>query len=281
MSSPTNANQRCQLARVFDPQRSREELQNWTLEVFQNLSFEDAYHHKQLGYCGIPASEVAVETLLVGLFEEGKDLLNRANTFLRLSLDRREQNELDKGIILERAALLDWLQYRKDDKKTPRAAVSWHENSFDTGRRVPGKAEVQRALPVYLEAQEYEKLITRFESAGLQAPASLSRIRGQGTMAYVIAKQRLSGEYDQPSVNQALKAFLSRSVPKWLGRGHFTTAARWMKIAHWQYIDDPFASLLRCYDYLSGLAPPEYFAVLRGRPAVPAKQALLANSASR
>ncbi len=268
MSSATRPNQQRTLARVFDPQRSREELQNWTLEVFQNLSFEDAYHQKQLGYCGIPASEVAVETMLVGLIKDGKDLLNRANTFLRLSLDRRERNELDKGVIFERAALLDWLQYRKDDKKTPRAAVEWYENSFDAERRAPGKAEVQRALPVYLEAQEYEKLLTRFESAGLQTPASLSRIRSQGTMAYVIAKQMLGIEYDQPLVIQTLDAFLTRSIPQWLGQGRFTAAAGWMKIAHWQFVDDPIATLLRCYDYLPGLEPPEYSPVLRGQPAV-------------
>ena len=185
-----------------------------------------------------------------------------------MSLDRREKNELDKGVILERAALLDWLQYRKDDRKTPRAAVEWYGNSLDAQRRAPGKAEVQRTLPIYLEAQEYEKLITRFESAGLQAPASLSRIRGQGTMAYVIAKQMLDIEYDRPVVVQTLDAFLTRSIPQWLGQGRFTTAARWMKIAHWQYVDDPIATLLRCYDYLPGLDPPPYTPVLRGRPAV-------------
>src|SRR5690606_32321194 len=171
--------------------------------------------------------------------------------------------ELDKGTILERAALMDWLQYRKDDKKSPRAAVERNENSFDTQQRMPREPEVQRALPVYLEAQEYEKLITRFESAGLKPPANRSRIRGQGTMAYVIANQRLGIDYDQPSVTQALDAFLFRSIPEWLGRGRFTTAARWMKIAHWKYVDDPIATLLRCYDYLPGLDPPAYSPVLR------------------
>jgi len=209
---------------------------------------------------------VAVETILVGLFSDGKDLLHRAHAFLRLSLDRKEQSELSKAAILERAALMAWLQHRKDDRKLPRAAVEWNETAFNTEQHVP-RVEVQRALPIYLEAREYKKLITRFESTGLKAPASLGRIRGQGAMAYALAKQRLGIDYDQSLVPQALDAFLFRSIPEWLGRGRFTTAARWMKIVHWQYVDDPIATLPRCYDYLPGLEPPAYSPVLRGRPA--------------
>ena len=207
MSSATGPNLRRTLAPLFDPQRSRDELQNWTLEVFRKLSFEDAYHQRQLGYCGIAASEVAVETMLVGLFKDSKDLISRAHAFLMLSIGRKEQSEHSKASILERAALMAWLQYRKDDRKSPRAAVEWNENAFHT-EESHRESEVQRGLPIYLEAQEYQKLITRFESTGSKAPASLGRIRGQGTMAYVIAKQRLGIDFDQPSVAQSLDAFL-------------------------------------------------------------------------
>jgi hypothetical protein len=85
-------------------------------------------------------------------------------------------------------------------------------------------------------------------------------------MAYIRAKQALGIEYTQVAAAKALNAFLARCVPEWLSRGHFTTVARWMKIAHWQPGSDPVATILRCYDYLPGLNPPDYSPIVWKRP---------------
>jgi hypothetical protein len=97
------------------------------------------------------------------------------------------------------------------------------------------------------------------ESAGLKKPVNLRRIKGERTMCYVLAQHRLGVAYANDEIAVAPQTFLKRSVKEWLGRyGAFSSAARWMKIAHWQPGDDPIATLLRCYDYLPDLRSPKY-----------------------
>ena len=77
-------------------------------------------------------------------------------------------------------------------------------------------------------------------------------------MSYVIARHRLGLQYTSDEIQDALDRFLKRNVPKWCDGGQVQTLARWMKIAFWKPGDDPVATLLKCYDYLPGLSPPEY-----------------------
>jgi hypothetical protein len=120
------------------------------------------------------------------------------------------------------------------------------------------KPDVQLALPAYLDAGEYEILMRRYEIAGLKEPQSLRSIRGEGTMAYVMAKQRLGLKYTADETRSALHAFLKRNLDSWLDSGHSNAAAQWMKIAFWQPGDDPLVTFLRCYDYLPGVERPKY-----------------------
>jgi hypothetical protein len=55
-----------------------------------------------------------------------------------------------------------------------------------------------------------------------------------------------------------LESFLKRSVPAWLELGDYEAVALWMKPAYWRPGDDPIDTLLKCYDYRPGVAPPEY-----------------------
>ncbi|HEX3725352.1 MAG TPA: hypothetical protein VHV08_03885 [Pirellulales bacterium] len=113
-------------------------------------------------------------------------------------------------------------------------------------------------MATYLDAGEYETLMRRYEIAGIKEPRQLGSIRGEGTMAYAMAQQRLGLKHTAEEVHGALDTFLKRNVDTWLGTGHSDTVARWMKIAFWQPPDDPIAMLLRCYDYLPELDRPEY-----------------------
>ncbi len=78
-------------------------------------------------------------------------------------------------------------------------------------------------------------------------------------MCYVFCRQRLGQEFSSEEVDAALERFLMRNMDStWLASGHYGRAAEWMKIAHWRAGDDPIATVLRCYDYLPGRAPPAY-----------------------
>lgn len=203
--------------------------------------------------------ETAVECCLVGLFSDARKLFLKARHFLQSADQRNEQSKVAVGSVFDKHALANWFLNREIDLDSLRQCVDLREAWFAAQRTKPDKVNVQLSLLPYLEAESYKLLIGRYESAGLKKPANLRRIQGEGTMCYVMARHRLGMEYSDEEIAAALETFLKRSVKEWLGRyGAFSTAARWMRIAHWQPGDDPIATLLRCYDYLPDLKPPKY-----------------------
>jgi hypothetical protein len=240
----------------FDPKHNRRQLKSYEIEVFRSTAFAEA---AQGGYLGNSAGLMLTSSLdcfLVGLFDEGREILNKAHTFLNASLERDEKGHPGRGFVLKSLALANWLRDGDEDKRSLRASVEYMELWFDN-EGAPTTSEIQLSLALYLEAGELETLIRRFESAGLSKPKNIRRIKGEGTMAYVLALHRLGLEYTDDEVATALDMFLKRSVGEWMC-GHYSTVARWMKIAHWKPGDDSIATVLRCYDYLPGLKPPKY-----------------------
>ncbi len=244
----------------FDPQSRRRNLKTEVLDYLYNLSYEKIFHERTLGSSGCITLNIATQCYLVGLLSDGSTLLQKAHTFLRSAHEQNEEHgAFGIGAILAHLAIAHWFLERRTDLKSLVLCVDWKEERFAAERTKPDKGEVQLALTPYLEAERYETLIARYESAGLKPPKNIRRILGEGTMCYVLARHRLGLEYTDEEITAALETFLKRSVKEWLGRyGRFITAARWMKIAHWKPGDDPVATLLRCYDYLPGLKPPKY-----------------------
>lgn len=243
----------------FDPEASRQNLRSYLLKMYRDLSYEESFNQRTLGSWGCGAISTAVECGLVGLFSEADKLIKQAHMFLQGADQGSEQNNVGKGIVLAELALTSWFLNRTTDAESLQRCVGWREAWFATQKMMPDRVNIQLSLAPYLEAESYELLIARYESAGLKKPANIRRIQGEGTMCYVMARHRLGLEYTDEEIAAALETFLKRSVKEWLGRdGSYTSAARWMKIAHWHPSDDPIATLLRCYDYLPGLKPPTY-----------------------
>lgn len=249
----------------FDPSISRRSLKSIVLKMDHEISVEKASQQGAVGSWGVSLYNTAVECCLVGLFSDANELIPKARHFLQEAVRRHERSKVAAGAVFDNLALANWFLDRKADIHSARAGVDLKEDWFAVEKKKPDKSNVQLALPPYLEAERYELLIARYESAGLKKPANIHRILGQGTMCYVMARHRLGLEYTAEEIAAALETFLKRSVKEWLGRyGAFSTAARWMKIAHWRPGDDPVATILRCYDYLPDLKPPKYPPVLRG-----------------
>ncbi len=243
----------------FDPRARKRNLQKDILKIYYDHSCEEAFQDNTMSGLGCSTINLAIECYLVGLPSDGSALLQKAHTLLRVAHERNEYNNDGMGIVLEHLAIANWLVNRQTDLESLVLCVDWTEKRFAAERTKPDKSDVQLALAPYLEAERYETLIARYESAGLKQPKNIRRIQGEGTMCYVLARHRLGLEYMDEEIAAALETFLKRSVKEWLGRyGNFITAARWMKIAHWKPDDDPIATLLRCYDYLPGLKPPKY-----------------------
>lgn len=240
----------------FDPKHNRRQLKSYEIEVFRSTTFAEAAEGGYLGNSAGLMLGTALDCFLVGLFDEGLEMLNKVHTFLNASLERNEEGHPGRGLVLKNLALASWLRDGDEDKRSLRAAVEYIELGFDNNG-APTSVDIQLSLALYLEAGELETLIRRFESAGLSKPKNIRRIKGEGTMAYVLARHRLGFEYTDDEVATARDMFLKRSVAEWMC-GHYSTVARWMKIAHWKPGDDPIATVLRCYDYLPGLKPPKY-----------------------
>ncbi len=251
----------------FDPEKRRRLLSDSVIAIFMEVSYEDAFHAQTMGITGSPTLAVTIQSYLVGLFDDAKKLLDKAHTLLRISTERKEYERADRPALFDDFATCQWLHNGANEKRLLNQQVDSHEQHFAAEHTEPNQLDVQRALPVYLEAERYDTLIARYESAGLKRPKDIHHILDEGAMCYVLARHRLGLEYTDEEIAAALETFLKRSAKEWLGQyGTFCTAARWMKIAHWKQDDDPIATLLRCYDYLPGLIPPNYLPQIKRRP---------------
>lgn len=247
----------------FDPKKTRRQLNSFLIELYQKQSFSEALESKALANSGIFMLDCAVECILVGLFGVGRELTLKALSFFRGAVEfheisRRYSKGLSECYRLRGFALCNWLYHRQHDLKRLQEAAKWRDFWFEKHPKI-ARRDIQFALTEYLEAEEYQILVERFEQSGAKRPTDLRRIQGEGAMCYVIARHRLGLEYSTEEIDTAINTFLKRRVPQWLGiEARRDDAARWMKIAFWKKKDDPIATLLRCYDYLPGLKPPKY-----------------------
>ena len=243
---------------TFDPKKTRRQLKSFLIDFHRRASLSEAKAEGSLNGTGWLMTSCGVQCLLVGFFDIGQELLLKARIFVRASIEHKEEPYFTEHDRLQDFALLNWLVARSHDLKSLKKAVELKERWF-SDRPTVSKTEVQAALPGYLDAEEYETLMRRYEGAGLTKPANLRRIQGEGTMCYVIARHRLGLDYTPEEIKAAIDTFLKRRVSQWLGYdGAYTDAAHWMKLAFWKKGDDPIATVLRCYDYLPGLKRPKY-----------------------
>jgi hypothetical protein len=245
-----------------DPKKIRRQLNTFVIEFNRELSFAEAIEKKCLASNGEYILACAVQCFFVGFFDIGRELALKGQTFVRAAIEHKEVPRLySRGLSechrLRDFALASWLVQKLHDVRTLQEAAHWRTIWFDEHPDI-ARRDIQLALSEYLEAAEYETLVERFEQVGAKKPASLRRIQGEGAMCYVIARQRLGLEYTVEEIEAAVNTFLKRHVRQWLAGGHWTRAARWMKIAFWKKGDDPIATVLRFYDYLPGLKRPKY-----------------------
>ncbi len=246
----------------FDPVYLHETLSELIIPRARKKDVAEAFQLKLLYSYGTSVLDCCMQCFLVGRFDVGRELMPKARTFLRAAVEHKEEweNRPQGGAQFQRLcefALCNWLLEKRHDSKSLKLAVEWQEIWFAEHDEID-KTNVQLSLSEYLNAEEYEVLIRRFEQGGLKKPSNLRQIKGEGTMSYVIARHRLGLEYSAEEVQAALKSFLKRNVATWLGHGHRDTTAVWMKLAFWKPGDDPVATLLKCYNYLPGLEPPKY-----------------------
>jgi hypothetical protein len=247
---------------TFDPDHVRNNLIEVLIPMDREVEIAEALADRSLKGTGDFIYDNCVQCYLVGFFDVGRELFPKARAFLRAAIDNQEIPRYyfpggTEAARLGRLAMCEWFIDRTHDLSSLKQSVEWKERDLSKDRR-PDRVAVQLSLARYVDAEEYATLIQRFEATGLKAPKNIRNIQGEGTMGYVIARNRLGLQYTSEEVDAAVNTFLKRNVPAWCDGGNYQTLSRWMKIAFWKPADDPIATLLKCYNYLPGLEPPAY-----------------------
>jgi hypothetical protein len=122
------------------------------------------------------------------------------------------------------------------------------------------KSEVSFVLKNYADAGAYVRAIEIFDAVpGFAPPESLSKIRSEGQMVYILAQHHVHGQFTKNEVADAGEKFLKRNVEQFLGNGRYIDAVQWLKILHWNDTDrtvSPIDIVMKCYDYLPDRTPP-------------------------
>ena len=204
----------------------------------------------------------ATRCIVVGLFDDARQLLTKADEWLSMSIAENEVPQYNYGKYGTEASrfaalqLCRWLLNVRDDKDALVQAIrNWDLWLQKNGR---DKENVPLLLPLYLEAEEYGAAIEHFDGArGLKLPRDAQKADRQAQVCYVLAKRRLGEAYQDVDERELMERFFKCRIEQMLCESQFTDVARWMKIAHWREGADPFATVLRCYDYLPH-EPPAY-----------------------
>jgi hypothetical protein len=253
------------MGKKFDPQGIRERLLGatgyaWTL----GHRFEESQAIGALGNHAGSDLGVAIQCLLVGFEDPARRLLERAAEWVQIAVATRERPSRyfpggTEAIWFETLALSNWLLSNRHDTESYRRFAE-HQDRCLTNRSVArNKTEVSFALPSYVDAGMYERALQIFEATPGLAPPTASTIQGEARMSYVVSRHRLGLQYSSTEFEAMATKFLRRNIDAWLGDGHWSSAARWMKIIHWNGAEPPISAkeaLLKCYDYLPGRERP-------------------------
>jgi hypothetical protein len=251
--------------RRFDPQeRRRLLLDSCGYDRSLRDPFEEAVAGRWLASVASANTTTAVYAILVGFFDPARRLLEKAQRWVTEAIERNERPNHysqygDEALRSHTLAWCNFLLSGKEDSESYRQFVEFEGQYLADPYVGNDRISVSLVLPHYVSGHAYERALEVFAACPKLQPADdLNKIRGEAQMCYVIARQRLGLEYSAEEVQEALAKFLKRHVDSsWLAKGHSLRAAEWMKIAHWREGADPFATVLKAYDYLPDVLPPQ------------------------
>lgn len=251
--------------KVFDP-RERRELLDGSTGYRRSLNKTYDFVLSKNGVTPWAEADIneAISCLLVGYDGPALELLTRARGWL---ITAAQQGETPNGYVRYftegrrhlSLALCNWLLSSQQDVKNYRLFLLNDIRSMrDDPAVAKDKTNISMVMPHYVDAGAYQHALDLFHGASLKPAASLSQIKTEGQMCYVICRHVLGHEYSAEEVAAGLKRFLNRAVNYWLLDGIWDRAAEWMKIVHWNGHEPELTAkqaLLKCYDYLKTPIP--------------------------
>lgn len=250
----------------FDPFYVRQILDGGTgYRFFLTFDFEKAKNAGGLASSASAYINMAVKCILVGYDAPADQLLHRAFDWLTVAIKEHEKPPAygADGTEAERffnLAMCNWLLHGKHDAESLNRFVEHEDRFLLSSKMWREKTNVSLTLVNYVDAGANEKVLEWFGKAALSIPKSSGAVRNEGQMCYIISRHRLGQKYLEIEIESAIEKFLKRSVNGWLTDGHFSRAAEWMKVVHWQEGKadiSPKEAVLKCYEYLSDVALPK------------------------
>ncbi len=247
---------------VFDPEAWRRVLDDPDTGYRWSLAhdYEKSAANSVSGHVADANIGEAISCLLVGYDGPGEQLLVHARHWLRLAIANEERSHAYAQYATEaerylNLATCNWLLEDRNDLESVQAYLTCRRHLSSI--HGPSKY-ISFVLPNYVDAGAFREALALFEASPLKPAPSLSRIVSEGQMCYVLCRHLLGEAYSAPEVAAALRRFLDRAINHWLLDGHWATAAKWMKIVHWNGHEHELTArqaLLKCYDYLKDPIP--------------------------
>jgi hypothetical protein len=243
----------------FDPEANKRLLQGpLGYERLLTRDFADAQSVGGVGHTAAAMLDAAIECLLLGFDEPAERLLRFALEWVEIAITTNERPETyfpngDEAMRYETRSLARWLLFGLHDIEGYERYVEFEDRYLADPIAGRNKTEVSFVLPSYIDAGAFERAIEIFHNTPRLSPPTSLTVRGEGAMAYVVARHRLGLQYSQAEFETIATRFLKTNVNSWLTCGRWDTAARWMKIIHWNAAEPPISAkeaLLKCYDYL-------------------------------
>ena len=191
---------------------------------------------------------MAIESLLVGLTEESKQLLLKAADWneTAMTLGEVRQGFSDayaKATRFETRALGKWLTSGIHDDEALNSYAGFmaeqHEAKFSS-------PDVAYSLVGLCDAGKYDLVRDYLKRMRIRTVAP-ERTQHAAEMAGLLAGARLERRAIDAA---AIMSFLNHNMDPWLSRGHALQAAHWLKVLFWMPEASPTEVVLCALDYL-------------------------------
>lgn len=250
----------------FDPLAQRQRAQDAVTGYRRMLkrSFREVEALCALGDAALSFTESAIKYLIIGLDDVADALFQKAREWVLASITREERPghyELGwtEASRYHTLALCNWFLEGRDDTESLACHMRYYDLFLST-TPANNPVEISCTLPRYVDAGAYARVIELFEATrGLKRPKSLTNVRAEGVMSYVLSRSRLGLEYSEAEVGTAVKLFLDRYLEDWLANGFYYQSAVWMRIAYRHGAQtelSPKETVLKVYDHLPGTKAP-------------------------
>jgi hypothetical protein len=209
-----------------------------------------------------------VTAWLVGLKERAAPVLTKLHAALERCVAVTERPPFEAMTCHQDCALSHWLLTGQATPDLLAKAAELGETAFR--QRVWNDADPEAAdhslylgnfLGNCLQSGQYARGIRECERLGERLVAGPESIRSDVEFGYWACRYRLGTDtIGDDYVTAGERMLRNKLEAEWLGRGHATRAANWLKVVYWdtKILGDPLATLLKAYDLMPHVERPPW-----------------------